>query len=666
MASSRPTERAPVPHAGAHRPDTSVVALLFLGFALFYSAFINAGYLDSTDAEERFGLLRALADRGSLLVRTRWDLVPHVVRYSPGSLLPSLPFYLAARAWVGGVAPDTGGGAAVPFVRFLLSSAIAWSALLPPAVYALVLRLGGSPKRAVAAALTLGLATLVFPYSKSFQTENLVGLILVSCALSVCGCGRASRMPRALATGLALGFALTIKLELAVLVPLYAGLIAWEAPPPNRAAAVRDSIRPLVGFALGLIPGVVVCLAYNVARGGSLHFTGYGGEGFGYPLLRGLAVQFVSVGKGLFWYCPVVVPALALCVCFTRRNPRLGFALLGPWLLMTIVYSKWHAPAGDASLGPRFQVSYLPLLVSGAFAGIPVVCRRVWGGALALAAAGGFLVQVLLASVSFIENLGEARRRLGPLGGKEFAEHIFFTPRFSMLSGVFRMFRERSLDLFLVRHSPTEGGWLIHPWFAILAAAGLACMILALRGASTGRPAGGFPSRRRGGVLIPCGLVALLVLSLAATGDRWIGRGPLRLEYADSAGVFFTTWTRRVSVSNLAHDKVLGMVMSGAPCRMTWTGSLVTAQAGPHIFDVKAPNPVRLLVDGRTVLDGHHPDGSTWSSQPVELAGGAHRFEFVHELRNMDGKLRLRITPPGGPSRSLAPFLAPGPAPGHP
>lgn len=155
---------------------------------------------------------------------------------------------------------------------------------------------------------------------------------------------------------------------------------------------------------LGVTGPLGLSLLYNHYRFGSFFETGYLaawrlahgdaiGE-FGVQLTNipsHLASLLASPGKGLIWFCPVILLAVVGWRHFRRSRPNLadGLALTsGLYLLFYAANFAWHGSVW--SWGPRYIVPIVPLLVVAiAF----LRRRRFWLGALAALTVVSLLIQ---------------------------------------------------------------------------------------------------------------------------------------------------------------------------------------------------------------------------------------------------------------------------------
>jgi hypothetical protein len=124
----------------------------------------------------------------------------------------------------------------------------------------------------------------------------------------------------------------------------------------------REQVKDGILVGVGLAPFVALDLWYNWYRFGAPLASGHHETVFGYAIWKGTAGLLISPGKGLLWYCPVIVLLVIAAPKFYRRFSALatGFAALtlGFFLLYGYV-TYWH---GDPTWGPRYVYSTVPFL----------------------------------------------------------------------------------------------------------------------------------------------------------------------------------------------------------------------------------------------------------------------------------------------------------------
>lgn len=236
------------------------------------------------------------------------------------------------------------------------------------------------PGFGTAAAVTLGLGTLVLPFATLFL-PNLLAALLVFAAFVILLSERQSNA-RVAAAGLLCGLAVVAEYQNAIGVAVLGLYALWRPPHVVRAAV----------FAAGAIAGVVPLLLYNAWAFGSPFRQSYGADAsgqdpelFGAPSPDVLLELFLSQ-QGLLVISPVLACALAGVVVLYRRGHRPeALAIGGVTAGYAVMSASFYSPFGGFSPGPRYLVVVLPFLavaLGPLFRAAPVTA-----GALALTSA---------------------------------------------------------------------------------------------------------------------------------------------------------------------------------------------------------------------------------------------------------------------------------------
>jgi hypothetical protein len=219
--------------------------------------------------------------------------------------------------------------------------------------YLLAIRLGYDERTAVAATLALALGTTLWPYAKydacepQLTTAAFLAIYLLV-ARPVAGC---------LAAGVALGWALLVKLQAVLFLPPILFYLWRTTGNERRRAAACLMVGP--GIAIGLI------LAYDWIRFGSLLETGYSAsvQGETIPVLIGLYGLLLSAGKGVVFFSPALLFALFGHRRFRERDTHLYQLVLFTTALHVIFFALQQNWDGDWCWGPRYLIPCLPLLM---------------------------------------------------------------------------------------------------------------------------------------------------------------------------------------------------------------------------------------------------------------------------------------------------------------
>jgi hypothetical protein len=373
----------------------SIIAVGALAFVFAYPMQIN-GY----NQNAHYALVRALAQGTPVIDKTRHEIGDlgtgdislirghYYSNKAPGLAFATLPAFSVVEA-VG--MRTTGDPTRVIWALHV------WSIALPALGLVLLVRWAGNqvdPGYGTAAAVTLGLGTLVLPFSTLFFSHVLSAFLgFAAFALLWYERAREPRLGLVAAAGVLAGLALTTEYPL-LIVGAVLGLYAL-----SRASPVRRALA----YALGAIIGVLPLLLYNLWAFGSMtHLTAaderadhVGFYGFSTPSLSVLFDLLFSAW-GLVTLTPVLVCGLvgaALMARHGRRGEALAIvAIVG--LLLAFV-SGLHGFSQFGGYGPpRYLITILPFLavpLAAAFRSFPLTT-------VALAVVSGFQMVVQTAT----------------------------------------------------------------------------------------------------------------------------------------------------------------------------------------------------------------------------------------------------------------------------
>lgn len=239
-----------------------------------------------------------------------------------------------------------------------------WSVVLPVAIMVvLVFELARRfyPTTALAAAVGLWVGTLWLVFS-----TNLYGHALASALAFGAWFVLADREPtagRALGAGLLVGASVATEYQMALVAVIIAGYLLW-----------RRSVRGLLWYAVGGVPGLAVLLGYQAIAFGDALETPYAVKAAS-PALPGddpsvglpdpvQAFQIFFGVRGLM-YTAIVILGLVGCVWIIRgRRPGrehawMALAVFGAFFLLQ---SGWPNPWGGEMPGPRYLLPAIPWL----------------------------------------------------------------------------------------------------------------------------------------------------------------------------------------------------------------------------------------------------------------------------------------------------------------
>lgn len=352
-------------NSSSTRRRAAISALLFALLASVY-LITYSGYPESGDSLQLYdGLTSALTYGDLRLDQSAWQFPPRAYSLDTSDPLPlnrviTEPLQMAVSAplyWIARTLPEIGLVHAVWLLNVLICAAIG------VVVFWYALMLGASERAGVAVALALGLATALWPYSRSYFREPLLALCLLLAAL-VLERLRAAHY-RSLRYSILVGLLLV-----AVLLTKASGVLAFPAllllalPAPRRIKGRTLAVAAVAGAGVVLLflllaeSGLGFSLRYDVLARLERLDTRFAETA--------LAVWLLSPGGSLWGTSPVVLLAIPGFVinlwAGQRRYPlfvltlsisfALGYALLNG--------SFWF---GGLSWPPRFLVPLLPFLL---------------------------------------------------------------------------------------------------------------------------------------------------------------------------------------------------------------------------------------------------------------------------------------------------------------
>ncbi len=368
LFSSRPSRLRP-----PARDDARLaIGLFFLIFAVY--TFTYVGAFKSNDERALFSGIDSFVKRGEFTVnQIYWDYTnvgmltsagDMVPNYEPGQMLFGIPFYLWGRTLHGAVQ-------GAMFFNILIT------ALTVTLLYLILLTLRFERRTAMLAALAYALATLAWPYSRTFFREPLTVLAYLLAFYALLRyravAQRQLRWP-ALA-GFSVGLAIITKQTSVALLPSLALLaFAYEYrrpaqsdhPTRERAIAITAALIPLGAMLLtqwlytqATLSGVEL-FARNIVE-----YTTNPQLSQSVPMrmLRALTGLAISPYKGLFWYAPVLLLGLIGAIPFTKRFRWEGAAFLLLIFLHFLGYSRYNYWSGGVAWGSRYMLPVIPFLI---------------------------------------------------------------------------------------------------------------------------------------------------------------------------------------------------------------------------------------------------------------------------------------------------------------
>lgn len=374
-----------------------------IGRRLFVLAFVvylftAGGSLTTTDAVATYEVTRAIVDRGEVAMsgnllgqeRERGVDGRYYAPFGIGQSIYNIPFYAGARAFVAATGLRLGKAdsllkAAVALGNTVLAAAIVWE------FFQFAVLVIGELGAATLAALTLAFGSVLWPYSGFGFNQPLACLALLGATRQAFAGARRSSPRHVVHAGGWLAIALLTRHEL-ILAPV--PLAAWLWFDGRRP--LTDRVRRVGALAIGPAAGVLVWMAYNAVRFGSVFNAGQdAGPGYGSPFIAGLIGLIASPAASIFLYSPFAIFGLPGLVVSGRMRDRSAAVLC---LLQILWLLCFYANLGNwlagRSYGSRYLLIVLPYFAVGYAAFLARRPARVRARLAALVLAVGVIVQV--------------------------------------------------------------------------------------------------------------------------------------------------------------------------------------------------------------------------------------------------------------------------------
>jgi hypothetical protein len=446
--------------------------LAFFLAALLFSVYLltSSGLYHSSDEMAMLVTADSLARRGALDIDLlRWmgkqqgDFGPDGHLYSnkgSSTALAALPIY-----WLALQSDRIGNVQAGMLTNALL---VALTAAL---IYLFLRQLRFGDGVSLVTALAFGLGTMAWPYARYLFGESLAGLSLLFSAYSLFRYHNQHSRTSPLLAGIGLGVALLTRLNTAIVMPFF-GLLLLVYLARQHGRRYRAWIEPIVLFGLPVLASLMVIGGYNWIRFGSPLITGYQPEErFATPFFKGFYGLILNPCKGLLWYNPLLLAALAAWPVFVRKGRHRAEGLLIAAVVLSNVafYSPWHLWWAGHSWGPRFLLTTLPLAILPLASALEAATRRrSLAIGLGILAAISVAVQLLGVAVDFNLYLEDIYTKLGL-----YHPATLFNPAYSPLLRQIAYLRPENLDLAWARDGMLD--WLaLLPGLLLVALAGLA------------------------------------------------------------------------------------------------------------------------------------------------------------------------------------------------
>jgi len=360
------------------------------------------GHLFTVDSYQIYMVTKSLAERGEITIPKSYMSVEgmdgnHYSKLGIGQSVIAVPLYVVADVFAG-IMPEHnrnqiaevlsrtrtrhGSELIAPQHLVLYEKAeppspvhafvvLLFNPLVCPAVlvvfFIVLCRLRYDPRHAFIVTLLLGFSTLMWPQARDFFQHPLVTLLLL---LSVClllTFRESTGLTTAFVLGLIGAGAALTRIFCFLWVPLFCALLLFYSR--RNALGWGRSAQIQIAYLIPVFAALALLLFLNIHRFGdpllSGYHTLYDQKGFrDTSLLTGLRFNLILSHRGLlFFAAPILIMPFCVRGFMRRAGWEIACLILSLFVLYLAVYSKWWSFHGGWTIGPRFLLPVIPLLV---------------------------------------------------------------------------------------------------------------------------------------------------------------------------------------------------------------------------------------------------------------------------------------------------------------
>jgi hypothetical protein len=381
---------------------------MLLGALLFGCYLLTFSGIPTTDDERLLiDTTESLAVRGNLLLNeTAYLGLIQTSSVEPAQPLLAVPLYWLAYhlPWAGNV-----------HALFLFAPVI--TVLTALALFATAIDLGYSERTALVAALLFGLTTYVWPYTQMFFREPLMMFSLFTAAFLVQRWRRAyqnnqHRQWLYLGSVIVMLALVLFSKEAGIAVLPYLLLLAYPGRVSLKGSGKRIAAALVMLLAAASLSVLLIVVLseqyqaltwrYDIMQRIRTFIAGLPGA------WRGLVGFFISPGKAIWWYSPVLLLSLAAPALLPRSRWRESWLVIGLLLWFAVLYSAVRGEVwfGGTGWGPRYLLPLTPFLMISCLPALDRMLghRHWWPRALlGFLALAGLAIQIGGVAVSIAE-----------------------------------------------------------------------------------------------------------------------------------------------------------------------------------------------------------------------------------------------------------------------
>ncbi len=254
-------------------------------------------------------------------------------------------------------------------------------------------RLGASPGGAVLIGLSYALGSYAFPHALTLFTEPGTALFLLTAVYFAFRAESSASTSDLVLCGACAATALLFRVSAVLFLPLIGLWLVVIGFRPD--GTTRRALRYGATYTAGAIGPIVLLLLVNWWRYHDPWNVGYTVDSAtkqSYPILRGVAGQWLSSGKSIFLFAPITIIAVLGLVRSFRKMPYEIALLAAIVVVNTLFFARVQFWSGDWAWGPRYLQIVLPCIAATA---APLMDARVWRRALAVLSVLGLLFSAL-------------------------------------------------------------------------------------------------------------------------------------------------------------------------------------------------------------------------------------------------------------------------------
>lgn len=387
-------------------------------FAIWLALFFSCFYLASARGTMSFGddvsMLRvteSIATRGSVAVPPDTPGASQAKdgrsysKYGLGQSLLGVPFYFAGSYFQSHCCPPNTflNPSATPITYFVCMLGIFSGVGAIVLLYLSCIELGFDEVASLITAVAFGTCTFHWFYARTFMTEPPSTLLLLSTFYGLLRSNQATESKWIFVSGFGAGAAILVRLQNAIMLPAFGIWLLWEVHLSRRSEIKQVLVASIV-WSAPIFASFLTIGIYNYARFGDVFDIGFGSKA-NFLLTRihiGIYGFLLSPGKGMFWYAPILIPALYGWRFLWKKYGLISCVVCILVLTNLIFYSGLQFWFGGGVWGPRYMAQVLPFLMIGLAALIDHGLRpRGWLVVGALAALS-IVIQIVSVLVSYI------------------------------------------------------------------------------------------------------------------------------------------------------------------------------------------------------------------------------------------------------------------------